>query len=45
MKEGELTGMGRDCQDKEKEMNHSCSYDFCFHPAFSLYPVYPVHPC
>jgi hypothetical protein len=39
MKEEEINRDGQDRQDKEKAMNNSYSYDFCF------YPVHPVHPC
>jgi hypothetical protein len=35
----------QDEQDKEKAMTNSCSDAFVFHPDFSSYPVYPVHPC
>jgi hypothetical protein len=32
----ELTGMDGDCQDKEEEMNNSCSDAFVFYPAFCI---------
>jgi hypothetical protein len=39
----ELTEMDRDSQDEERAMKHSDSNAFIFHPAFCLYPAYPVN--
>jgi hypothetical protein len=45
----QVTGMNRDCQDKEKQrLIHqaiSSSNGFSLYPAFCTYPVHPVYPC
>jgi hypothetical protein len=39
----ELTGIDRDCQDKEKAMKHES--DEAFHPSNAFVFLYPDHLC